>query len=52
MIPISKVCKFFKNYTYVNKNGEKSGSVLIDEDLFVYIIEKYDGLSRLVDQIQ
>jgi len=23
--------------------------VLIDEDLFVYIVEKYDGLSRMME---
>ena len=26
-----------------------SGSVLIDEDLFVFIVERYDGFSRLVE---
>ncbi len=26
-------------------------AILIDEDLFVYIVERYDGFSRLVDTI-
>ena len=28
-----------------------TSAILIDEDLFVYIVEKYDGFSRLVDQV-
>ena len=28
-------------------DGKGSGNVLIDEDLFVYIVEKFDGLSRM-----
>ena len=32
-------------YNYVSASG--SGSVLIDEDLFVYIVERFDGLSRM-----
>lgn len=36
------------NYNYVQIAGGKgSGSVLIDEDLFVYIVERFDGLSRM-----
>lgn len=36
------------NYKSVeNKDG--SGPVLIDEDLFVYIVERYDGLSRMIE---
>ena len=52
LVSINKIAKFFKNYHYIdNQNGEKgSSSILIDEDLFVYIVEKYDGFSRLVEQ--
>ena len=50
MISISKLCKFLKNYSYIEKQGSSEG-VLIDEDLFVYIVEKFDGFSRLVDEI-
>ena len=51
VIPINKVGKFLKNYQYIDKEGISSGStaLLIDEDLFVYIVEKYDGFSRLVE---
>jgi hypothetical protein len=33
------------------ETGE-NGSVRIDEDLFVYIVEMYDGFSRLMNLIQ
>jgi hypothetical protein len=33
-------------YNYISTNGG-TGSVLIDEDLFVYIVERFDGLSRM-----
>lgn len=51
VIAINKVGKFLKNYQYIDKEGISSGStaLLIDEDLFVYIVEKYDGFSRLVE---
>lgn len=53
VISINKIAKFLKNYQYIDKEGMKKGgnttSILIDEDLFVYIVEKYDGFSRLVD---
>lgn len=53
MVSINKIEKFFKNYHYVDKDGVEKGSssaILIDEDLFVYIVEKYDGFSRLVEE--
>jgi hypothetical protein len=41
------------NYKYIElKDGKGSGSVLIDEDLFVYIVERYDGLSRMMELSQ
>jgi hypothetical protein len=54
VISINKIAKFLKNYKYIDKEGLQKGSggaILIDEDLFVYIVEKYDGFSRLVEQI-
>jgi hypothetical protein len=52
-ISISKIAKFLKNYNYLDSGNIQKGNtaVLIDEDLFVYIVEKYDGFSRLVEQI-
>jgi hypothetical protein len=53
VVSINKIEKFFKNYHYVDKDGVEKGSssaILIDEDLFVYIVEKYDGFSRLVEE--
>ena len=41
-----------QNYKWIELNDGNSGSqqnVLIDEDLFVYIVEKYDGLSRMME---
>ena len=51
VIAINKAGKFLKNYQYIDKEGISSGNtaLLIDEDLFVYIVEKYDGFSRLVE---
>jgi len=48
LISIDKVSKFLKNYNYIDKGED---AVLIDEDLFVYIVEKFDGFSRLVDEV-
>jgi hypothetical protein len=50
VVSISKMAKFLKKYQYIDKDGGQKGttSILIDEDLFVYIVEKYDGFSRLV----
>lgn len=49
LVSITRLCKFLRSYEY-KEQGEQ-GSVLIGQDLFVYIIEKYDGFSRLVEQI-
>lgn len=54
-MPVKRVGKFLKNYQYIDKDGMGKGNtaaILIDEDLFVYIVERYDGFSRLVDTIQ
>ena len=55
VISINKIAKFLKNYQYLDKEGIEKGNnttaILIDEDLFVYIVEKYDGFSRLVEII-
>ena len=54
VISISKIGKFLKNYSFIDKEGIEKGNsnaILIDEDLFVYIVEKYDGFSRLVELI-
>ena len=48
LIQIERIAKLLSNYRSVeNKDG--SGPVLIDEDLFVYIVERYDGLSRMIE---
>jgi hypothetical protein len=48
---VERVCKLLTNYKYIRLNDGTPGNtaVLIDEDLFVYIVEKYDGLSRLME---
>lgn len=54
VISINKIGKFLKNYSFIDKEGIEKGNsnaILIDEDLFVYIVEKYDGFSRLVELI-
>ena len=54
VVSISKIAKFLKNYQYIDQDGIEKGNttaILIDEDLFVYIVEKYDGFSRLVELI-
>ena len=54
VISINKLGKFLKNYQYIDKEGIESGNstaILIDEDLFVYIVERYDGFSRMVELI-
>lgn len=48
-VSIARLCKFLKNYEF--HDSDEQGSTLIDQDLFVYIIERYDGFSRLVEQI-
>jgi hypothetical protein len=49
LISIERINKLIANYKHV-ETGE-SGSVRIDEDLFVYIVEMYDGFSRLMNLI-
>ncbi len=55
VISIGKISKFLRNYQYIDKEGVEKGSntaaILIDEDLFVYIVERYDGFSRLVEMV-
>ena len=46
LLSVERIGKFFTNYKYLETN---EGSVLIDEDLFCYIVEKYDGLSRMME---
>lgn len=48
MIDIARVNKLLSTYSYLSLNdGKGSGNVLIGEDLFVYIVERFDGLSRM-----
>ena len=47
------MASFFRSYKCLDEESGKAGgssSLLIDEDLFVYIVERYDGFSRLVEQ--
>ena len=50
-MPIERISNLLGNYKYIQLNDGTSGNsaVLIDEDLFVYIVEKYDGLSRMME---
>jgi serine/threonine protein kinase/Ca2+-binding EF-hand superfamily protein len=54
LVSIARASKFLRSYSAFDANSGKqgSGTLLIDEDLFVYIVERYDGFSRLVDQFQ
>jgi len=48
LVDIAKVNKLLSTYSFVSLNdGKGTGNVLIDEDLFVYIVERFDGLSRM-----
>lgn len=48
LVDIARVNNLLTKYTYIaGQDGKGSGSVLIDEDLFVYIVERFDGLSRM-----
>ena len=48
LVDIARVNNLLTKYTYIaSPDGKGSGSVLIDEDLFVYIVERFDGLSRM-----
>ena len=50
LISLDRIVKFLTNYKYLDINdGGNSNSVLIDEDLFCYIVEKYDGISRMME---
>jgi hypothetical protein len=50
LLSIERITRLLTNYKWVELNdGNGTASVLIDEDLFVYIVEKYDGLSRMMD---
>ena len=47
------MASFLRSYKCLDEEaGQGGGSnpLLIDEDLFVYIVERYDGFSRLVEQ--
>lgn len=48
MVSIERLLKLITNYTKI-KAEEQSDQIVIDEDLFVYIVEKYDGISRMMD---
>lgn len=47
LVDIARINRLLTTYSHIGGNGKGSGSVLIDEDLFVYIVEKFDGLSRM-----
>jgi hypothetical protein len=54
VISINKLARFLRNYQYIDKEGLEKGNtsaILIDEDLFVYIVERYDGFSRMVEMV-
>jgi hypothetical protein len=48
---VERICRLLGNYKYIQLQDGTPGntSVLIDEDLFVYIVEKYDGISRMME---
>ena len=49
LISINRIQALLMNYKFLEMgDGKGSQSVLIDEDLFVYIVERYDGLSRFL----
>lgn len=52
VISIERIQKFFVNYKYLDIQEGGNNSVLIDEDLFCYIVEKYDGISRMMELSQ
>lgn len=48
LVDIARINKLLTTYSYISLNdGKGSGTVLINEDLFVYIVERFDGLSRM-----
>jgi hypothetical protein len=52
LVAIERMCSFLRGYKCLDDESGQGGSssLLIDEDLFVYIVERYDGFSRLVEQ--
>jgi hypothetical protein len=49
LISCQRMADFLRSYK--NADDEvQTGPLLIDEDLFVYIVERYDGFSRLLEQ--
>ena len=49
LIDIARIEKLLRGYRYIETQDGQGSTVLIDEDLFVYIVERYDGLSRLLE---
>ncbi len=50
LISLKKSKELLSTYKCTELNdGSGNGQVLIDEDLFVYIVERYDGLSRMME---
>lgn len=50
LISLKKARRMLSRYQCTELNdGSGNGQVLIDEDLFVYIVERYDGLSRMME---
>lgn len=52
LITIQRTANFFRSYESLDEETGKAGgnTLLINEDLFVYIVERYDGFSRLLEQ--
>jgi len=53
LVAIERMASFLRSYKCLDEESGKVGggsSLLIDEDLFVYIVERYDGFSRLVER--
>jgi hypothetical protein len=52
LVAIERMAGFLRGYKCLDEESGKAGgsSLLIDQDLFVYIVERYDGFSRLVEQ--
>ena len=53
LVALDRMTTVLRSYKCLDDNAASSeggGPLLIDEDLFVYIVERYDGFSRLVEQ--
>jgi len=52
LVSVERMSSFLRSYKCIDEESGKAGggSLLIDEDLFVYIVERYDGFSRLLEQ--